>query len=253
MVSGVIHTMMPTYGATEAYGSQKHGRMSFPFKYLVGDTAEEIACVSSGVTGMFELMPSSLYPDRRWLRIDSRLDGHCDPAGPYSLTDPYRMYREANGLVGLARHETFEAGVVNVGGNRYVRNTRRVLRHLLENIASAERYHEREVRNYCHPRTWVIAGTNRNTVIRGELEFQQETYQGVPLRPEVHATLTTTAEGDATVPLVSARALESHANCQGGFVVAGDFDHAVSTNAPMMIDAIGDLIRRARAAGLERW
>lgn len=253
MVSGVIHTMMPTYGAAEAYGSPKHGRMSFPFKYLVGNSQLEIACVTSGVTGMFELMPNSRYPDRSWLTIDPQLESRCDPPGPYQLSQPHRLYKEANGLLGLVRHETFNANVVNVGGNRYVQRTRRVLRHILDNIDSAESYHERRVRDYCHPMTWLIAGNGRETVERVTMTFHQPTYRGINLRPEAHATLIRTRAGDATVPLTTARVLENHPNCKGGFIVAGDFDHAESTNNRVVIQAIGDLIRRIRNAGLQRW
>lgn len=253
MVSGVIHTMMPTYGAADAYGAPKHGRMSFPFKYLVGDSQLEIACVTSGVTGMFELMPNSIYPDRSWLTIDSRLDSQCDPPGPYPVSQPHRMYREANGLVGLVRHETFNANVVNVGANRYVQQTRRVLGRILDNIDSAESYHEQRIRDYCHPVTWLIAGNGRETVERVELTFHQPTYKGVNLRPEARATITATHAGDATVPLTTARVLENHPNCKGGFIISGDFDHAVSTNNRVVIEAIGDLIRRIRNAGLQRW
>lgn len=253
MVLGVVHTMMPTYGATEAYGSQKLGRMSFPFKYLVGNTREEIACVSSGVTGMFELMPNSIYPDRQWLTIDSQLDPLCDPPGPYPLTNPYRMYREESGLVGLVRHRTFNANVVNVGANRYVMQSRRVLRSILQNIDSAERYHEQQIRDYCHPHTRLIVGNNRDTVVRAELSCHRETAFGVALRPESRARLSITPEGDATVPLVSGRVLENHPNCKGGYIVSGDFDHAESTNQRIVIDAIGDQLRHIRAAGIERW
>ena len=73
MVSGVIHTMMPTHGAADAYGSIKHGSMSGPFRFLVGNSHLEIACVSSGVAGLFQLMPSQLYPNRAWLTVDPRI------------------------------------------------------------------------------------------------------------------------------------------------------------------------------------
>jgi pimeloyl-ACP methyl ester carboxylesterase len=253
MVSGVIHTMMPTYGAAEAYGSIKHGRMAFPFRYLFGNTHMEIACVASGVTGYFQLMPAQNYPRADWLSVDSKLDPHCDPKGPFPLADAYAIYRESNGMVGLVRHETFNGNVVNVGGNRYVRRTRRVLQHMLDNIAEAERYHSQLVRDYCAPRTWLIAETGRTTVVTVQLAFRQDSYKGIALRPEAIGNLASSTEGDATVPLVSARALEEHPNCRGGFIVSGDFDHADSTNQPIVIDAIGDLIRRIRREGLLRW
>jgi hypothetical protein len=252
MVAGVIHTMMPTYGAAEAYGGIKHGRMGFPFRYLVGNSHLEIACVSSGVAGMFQLMPSQLYPNRSWLTMDSRIDPHCDPAGPYPLTEPYRLYREPNGMVGLVRHETFNANVVNVGANTYVNNTRRVLQHMLDNIDEAELYHARQVRDYCHPCTWLIAGTECGTVVSVALQFHQDSAYGVLLRPYVTGDLNQSNQGDATVPLVSARVLENHANCRGGFLVSGVV-HAESTNDANVILAIGDLIRRIRAERTPRW
>ena len=252
MVAGIIHTMMPTHGAAEAYGSMKHGSMSGPFRFLVGNSHLEIACVSSGVSGMFQLMPSQLYPNRSWLAVDSRIDPYCVPAAPYPLTYPSRLYRETKGMVGLVCHETFNADVVNVGGNTYVNNTRRVLRTLLDNIDEAERYHSQQVRDYCHPRTWLIAGTDETTVVSAALQFHQDTAYGVALNPYVTGDLNESSEGDATVPLSSARVLENHANCQGGFLVSG-FVHAESTNQPTVINAIGDLIRRIRAESIDRW
>jgi len=252
MVTGVVHTMMPTYGAAEAYGGPKHGRMGFPFRFLVGNSALEIACVTSGVSGMFQLMPCPAYPNPSWLEIDPRINEHCEPAGPYPLSRPYDIYREPSGMLGLARHETFNADVVNVGANTYVNSTRRVLQHMMDNVNEAERYHVREVGDYCHPRTWLIAGDDQETVESVRLEFHRDTYRGTPLRPYVTGHLVHSNHGDATVPLVSARVLESDSNCRGGFTVSG-FVHAESTNEPTVINAIGDLIRRIRAEGVERW
>jgi hypothetical protein len=252
MISGVIHTMMPTHGAAEAYGSMKHGVMDFPFRYLVGRTQLEIACVTSGAAGFFQLMPSGLYPSPTWVQIDRRFDSFCNPPGPYPMSNPYAMYREQNGLVGLAHHATFNHGWVDVGSNRYVRNGPRALRYMMGNVDEAERYHAREVRDYCHPRTWLIAGTDCETVTWSELVFEREEYAERYELPTVRGDLHHSQEGDATVPLVSARVLENHPNCRGGFIVSG-FVHAESTNEPMVIHAIVDLIRGARAEELQRW
>ncbi|MFZ4573291.1 MAG: lipase family alpha/beta hydrolase [Phycisphaerales bacterium] len=252
MVTGVIHTMMPTHGAAEAYGSPKLGDMDFPFSWLVGDTYDEIACVTSGVGGMFQLMPSGAYPDPAWLTTDSRLDAHCIPAGPFSRSDPYAMYREASGLLGLVNHERYNAGVVNIGANTYVNNTRRVLRTILANINEAERYHARDVAGYCHPRTWLLAGREQETVVGVNVGYRREEAYGVALNPTQVTTLTHGQDGDATVPLVSARALEHHANCQGGYTVPG-IVHSTGCNEPVVINAVVDMINASRAALTERW
>lgn len=252
MINGVIHTMMPTYGAAEAYGSPKSGRMSFPFSQLVGDTYDEIACVTSGVTGMFQLMPSGMYPDTSWLTVDARLNPHCSPPGPFPLSNPYAMYRESSGLLGLVNHERYNANVVNIGANTFVSNTRRVLSTILANINEAERYHAREVRDYCHPHTWLLAGRQQNTVVRASLSFHQETVYGVQLPPTQTTTLSDSVDGDATVPLVSARALENNANCHGGYTVPG-IVHSNGCNAAIVIDAVVDMIRASRAMVTQRW
>ncbi|MFN9993999.1 MAG: lipase family alpha/beta hydrolase [Phycisphaerales bacterium] len=244
MIAGVVHTMMPTYGAAEAYGSQLHGTMGMPFRFLIGSTRLEINCVSSGVTGMYQLMPSSRYP-HAWASYDSQLFNHTIPNTPYSLSRPYEIYRESTGLIGIVDHSTFEANVVNVGANTYVNNTRRMLQHILDNIAEAERYHETVVRDYCHPCTWLIAGTDQATVIDSSVHYHRDTVYGVELDPYSSCDLNTGSAGDATVPLSSARILESHANCRGGYIVSG-IEHAQSTNARVVIQGIGDLIRRIR-------
>jgi pimeloyl-ACP methyl ester carboxylesterase len=245
LIGGVIHTMMPTYGAAEAYASLKYGHMDFPFRFLIGNTRLEIVCVGSGVTGMYQLMPSSRYPHRSWLSIDSRLQDHCEPRRTYSAANPYDLYREQSGLLGVADHDVFNADVVDVGANTYVYNSRRILRHILDNIDQGERYHERDVADYCHPCTWLIAGTDMETVVDARLDYHRDTAYGIELNPYSTCEMITSTEGDATVPLTSARALEFHRNCRGGFIVSG-FKHSESTNAQRVVHAIGDLIRRVR-------
>jgi len=254
LVSAVIHTMMPTHGAAECYASIKSGGMAGAFAYLIGDTPQEVQCTSSGVAGMYQLMCNNLYPDPTWLSLDSRLG----PAGTPSSTthhtaDMYTIYREANAMVGLVKHSEFATGVVNVGSSRYVNTTRRVLSHILENIDMAENYHTNQVRNYCHPQTWLIAGTGKNTVTDVNVAYTQPTYHGTPLNPVAVTTHTATTLGDATVPLVSARALESHANCQGGFVTSGNNEHSGSVNDPVVIPAMVNLIQTARTQTATRW
>ncbi len=253
MVSAVIHTMMPTHGAAECYGSVKGGLMSGAFGYLIGSTPQEVQCTSSGVAGMYQLMCNNLYPDPTWLTLDSRLSAHCDPPGPYAVSDMYRMLRERNGMVGIVRHEEFNADVVNVGSNRYVHNTQRALRNILSNIDLAEQYHTSQVRAYCHPQTWLIAGDGKETTVGVNVGFTQRTYHGTPLRPEAPVSLSNSTSGDATVPLVSARALENQSGCQGGYVTRGNDPHSGSVNDSVVIPAMIDLIRTARARTATRW
>lgn len=253
MVSGVIHTMMPTYGAAECYGSIKGGGMAGAFSYLIGSTAKEVQCTSSGVAGMYQLMCNNLYTDPTWLNFDSRLPTNSNPSRAYPTNDMYSIYRERNGMVGLVRHEEFEADVVNVGSNRFVHNTQRVLRHMLANIDGAENYHTNQVRNYCHPQTWIIAGTGKDTTVGINVGFTQEHYRGTPLRPEAPVSHVNTTLGDATVPLVSARALEFEPGCQGGYITAGNDPHSGSVNDTVVIPAMIELIRTARRTTATRW
>jgi len=253
MVSAVIHTMMPTYGAAEAYGSQKHGSMNFPFSSLIGDTREEINCTSAGVTGMFQLMPCGQYPRRDWATFDAQLASHLEPQQTYTLDNPYAIYRERTGLYGIMRHETFNADVVNTGANRYVYNARRLLRHAMLNVDASEAYHHRDVRNYCHPRTWILAGDRTdNTVQQVTVGFNQPTYRGVNLRVESPTELVLSNRGDQTVPLVSARALENAPGSQGGYTINGVV-HSASVNDATAINATVDLIRASRAYQICRW
>lgn len=253
MVSGVIHTMMPTYGAAEAYGSQKHGSMNFPFSRLIGDTREEINCVSAGVTGMFQLMPCGQYPRRDWATFDSRLASHLIPQQTYSLDNPYEIYRERSGHYGVANHETFNANVVNTGANRYVHNTQRLLRHILANIDASENYHHRQVRNYCHPRTWILAGDHtEGTVLQANVGFHQPYYRDIALNIQSPTALVTGDAGDQTVPLVSGRALENAPGSQGGYTINGVV-HSASVNDATAINATVDMIRASRAHQVCRW
>ncbi|MBC7926064.1 MAG: hypothetical protein H7039_10455, partial [Bryobacteraceae bacterium] len=99
MIGAVIHTFMPTYGSPEAYVKIKTGEPTVALRQIVGANAQEIAVIASGVTVMFQLMPNQLYPSIRvdgesganWLTCDPRLERDSEPAGPYSLNDPYSI------------------------------------------------------------------------------------------------------------------------------------------------------------------
>jgi len=191
-----------------------------------------------------------MYPDKSWLKVDYGLLSEYGPGDPYPLSIPYLLYREAKGIVGLTDQNTLRKGKVDVGGGRIVTETDKVLDNIQLNLKKAETYHVDTVKDYCHPNTWLIAGKDMETVTSVHIQCHSDGIDGVELGP--FADPGKTDEGDATVPLVSARVLENHPNCRGGYIVSG-VTHRDSTNSPDVVSAICDLIARMRAQGLPRW
>ncbi|MBC7927876.1 MAG: hypothetical protein H7039_19700, partial [Bryobacteraceae bacterium] len=244
----------------EAYVKIKTGEPTVALRQIVGANAQEIAVIASGVTVMFQLMPNQLYPSIRvdgesganWLMWDPRLERDSEPAGPYTLNDPYSIYRERSGRLGLLNHSEFEADAVLIRNGVWASNTRLRLRRILANIDRSEQFHTRTVGDYVHPQTYLITGSGLDTTVQARQNFQQRTVYGVQLNSE-GLPQRIVGQGDGTVAVASGRAFEPHANCQGRIVLRG-IEHAAAFNNGLVITGMLSMIRRARqSAGDQTW
>ena len=254
-ILAVIHTFMPTYGTPEAYTKFKLGEQS-ALGRIIGRTHEEIAVIGGGVKVMGQLLPNQLYPrgTRNWLTWDATLEPHLDPAPPYTVTDPYPIYRERTGRIGLVNHREFEANVVLIRNAVWAHNTRVRLRRLMDNVEEARRYHQEVVRNYTHPYTYLITGTGIDTSVGAHQRFHQETVYGVTLLPQ-GITERLDGPGDQTVAEAAGRVFESYPNCRRHLLLSG-IEHAAAFNNGLVLTAMLNYIRAARSAvpaAQQRW
>ncbi len=245
-VAAVLHTFMPTYGTPEAYTKFKLGEDTFALGKIIGSTHEEIAVVGGGVKVMGQLLPNQIYPRgaQPWLTWDRELEAELNPPGPYVLSDPYKLYKETSGRLGLVNHETFNANAILIRNAVWATNTRSRLRRLLDNIDEAKRFHSATegVRDYIHPYTYLISGTGLETSVAARQHRVQETFDGIPLTPTAR-TERVMGPGDKTVAEVAGRVFEPR--CRASVVLSG-VEHAEAFNDGIVITAMLALIRQAR-------
>lgn len=244
-IAAVLHTFMPTYGTPEAYTKFKLGEHTV-LGNILGKTHEEIACVGGAVKTMGQLLPSHLYPpgERPWLTWDPLLESEALPKQPYSLSDPYSVYKETTGRIGLVNHERFNRDAILIRNGVWVTNTRARLKYILANIDDARDYHVTKVKDYVHPYTYLITGTGIPTAVGAHQHFEQRTVYNVKLA-SVGRTERIEGEGDITVSELTGHVFAKHANCRSQTLISG-VEHAAAFNDGMVITSMLFMIRRAR-------
>jgi len=254
-IAAVLHTFMPTYGTPEAYTKFKLGEKT-ALGQILGSNHEEIACVGGAVKTMGQLLPNQIYPKGRgpWLTWDARLEAEAQPRKPYSLSDPYSLYLETTGRIGLVNHDTFNQNAMIIRNGVWVTNTRKRLQYIVNNIKEARKFHCETVKDYVHPYTYLITGTGIDTSVEARQHFEQETVYGVQLR-SVARTERLVGPGDQTVSELTGRAFESHPNCRKSTLLSG-IEHAAAFNDGLVITGMLLMIRQARRevpVDLYRW
>ena len=207
-IAAVIHTFMPTYGSPESFATLRLGEKNALLSQIIGATGEETAVIGSGVKVLFQLLPNQLYPSLsggRWATWDEALAREADP-NAYTLTDPYALYRESTGRLGLVNHARFNANAVIIRNGTVATGTRRRLARLLSNVEEARRYHD-QVRSYAHPQTYLITGTGLDTTVGVRIRRVQDVVYGVPLQSQGRVERIK-GQGDETVAEPSGRAFE---------------------------------------------
>ncbi len=100
------------------------------------------------------------------------------------------------------------------------------------------------MKDYCHPYAYVLGGEGKDTVVRSQLEFQQDTVYGVALKP-VARVKRIEGPGDQTVSLASATVLVGTRTCRGSAIISG-VEHAAMFNNLDALKVIVEFIRHAR-------
>lgn len=244
LVSGVVHTFMPTYGAPEAYCKFRLGQpgsWSSPtdkvFSKILGDSQEELVHRACGATAVYELMPSHRYAgiDPAWLDIPADVSDAAD-SPPFSLDDPWKIYADPTGMVGLTRKTMWD------GGREAVWNR------VLQNIEQARKFHKNVLavdgRGF-HPITYNLVGDQQaNTTNAATLRWTTNWYGGKKTDPnESTCTRVQSNRGDGTVAILSALAANGHA-FEPHLAVNG-VEHAAGFNNPQAVPQIISLIEAA--------
>jgi hypothetical protein len=209
-VLGVIHGVMPAFGAASAYWRMKAGfeaasNLLHPFKKsmnllasrLLGPTGRDITALLANSMGGLQLLPSKLYEtndgEKSWLRITgSGTPG--EPPRPQS-GDPYaEIYRVPAGrdpstYWGLVDPDLLAPEAANKPGGKALDQKSELMFPLgscwdyyLSYLKEAEKFHD-ELRDYLHPCTWRFHGAGLPTAewieLRTEIDsawFDQDTY-----------------------------------------------------------------------------
>jgi hypothetical protein len=259
-IAAVIHTFMPTHGTPGAYSTYKTGEKSFKLGMIVGDNHSEFSIVASGVLGMFQLMPNHIYPmvfgDAPWLVWDRRLEQHMKE-GSYTVSDPWTIYEEEKGLLGLVNHEMLKADDVRFENGICATNTKLRLARILANIQESRTFHTTDVKDYCHPYTWILAGRKLDTDVQASLSFVQGLYRGEGIERNVKALVNRIEDdGDATVAFKSAWVLtKNKQNCRNQITI-DDVVHADMFNDDKAIKVMVDFIKEVNVTipfAARRW
>jgi pimeloyl-ACP methyl ester carboxylesterase len=207
LVGSVVHTFMPTIGAPEAYLKFKRGEVPqwggwLPnLSNIIGSTPEEVAIVASGIRSLYQLLPTDRYPlpfvseggqrQYPWLVWDAHL---ADGLDQLTLQEPWTLYAEPSGTLGLVNHTAFVDGM-KVKSLAIV-DPRQRLQDILAGIRNASRFH-RELGDYFHPCTLLATGNAIATPCGVELRLSAHADSPYDVIPKV-------GPGDGTVPEISA-------------------------------------------------
>lgn len=193
MIAGVVHGVMPAFGAPAAYrrivcgtetsnpsDSSAEGIASFKLAKILGHTTERTTAVLATSPGALELLPNHLYPSP-WLHVrimkvlgqagslaeknnlDSVREAPTDylhlPGG--KVSNPYDMYRDMTPwyrLINPTIADPAELYAKEDGGVETV---------ITEAINAAERFH-RKLGDYYHPNSYAFYGDDP-----GKLSYSQ--------------------------------------------------------------------------------
>jgi pimeloyl-ACP methyl ester carboxylesterase len=181
LVAGVIHGVMPAFGAPVAYRRIACGtEASSPsndyidnfraakFAEIAGQTTDETTPVMAASPGVLELLPNQFYP-RPWIHVrvmrpvDKRKYAY-DYLHLPTEQNPYDFYRDTKAWYRLVNptladpkgiYERKYGGVETVIGDA---------------IKSAEKFH-RELADYYHPQTYAFYGADKHHLSYGQIRW----------------------------------------------------------------------------------
>jgi hypothetical protein len=193
-IAGVIHGVMPAFGAPVAYrriacgteASSPSNGYSENFKAarfaeVAGQTTDETTPVMAAAAGVMELLPNQFYP-RPWLHVRvmravSRRSYAYDYLHLPSEDSPYDFYRDTKAWYRLIDPALADPKKL------YQRKNGGVETAIGEAIRSAEAFH-RELGDYYHPRTYAFYGADKHHLSYGQIRWvahEESTGSAIPL------------------------------------------------------------------------
>lgn len=170
-ILGVIHGVMPAFGAPVCYRriacgteswSPSNGSIDNTKAELVadilGDRPELTMPIMATARGPLELLPNHLYPGP-WLHVCmlSRVNNKDVPRDVVHLPggNPYDLYRDMNSWYRLV-----DPALIDPAGH-YKNDGRSARKAVLEAIDHTERFHRDTLGTYYHPNTYAFYGADR--------------------------------------------------------------------------------------------
>lgn len=198
------------------------------FSSIVGSTPEDFQQIASGLYGVFELLPTKYHPNfqphKHWILLDEKLKEEFS----VYLSNPYSLYRDDTGKVGLFNYQYNQLSQTSMRAvptynfqpqeDKLKKRTGIFIKH---RINSAEKFHE-DLGLWFHPNTFVIAVEAHETDTGTQLE-------------QIGGSVNTTRlakKGDGTVTLGSQIALKVPEGNQHIFV-----DPSIKTHAEVFDSA----------------
>lgn len=250
LISAAVHTFMPTYGAPEAYTKFRLGQPGgwspedYFFSVILGRSAKSLTYRACGAVAVYELMPNHLYAklDPDWLKYGQDVADASD-SPPYSLDDPWKLYADSQGMLGLTREADWSPG------------NSVVWKRVRENISIARKFHKEVLADNgkgFHPVTFnLVSEGHAGTTVSATLEWSTNFLGSKKRDPnESECARVVSDDGDKTVPALSAHAASEFA--KDPHVTVKGVEHAKGFNDPSASDGTIQLIARALRY-LEKW
>ena len=204
-IAGVIHGVMPVFGAPAAYrriafGTEKSSPSNGQYENLVaqglakilGDTSAKTTAVLATSPGALELLPNRQYP-QPWLHVrvikslgaalpasyGARDDAVRYKTAPFDalhlpnskVANPYDLYRDMQSWYRLIDPALADPA-------RKYRNVKGGVTNAIENaIDTAEKFHD-ELGNYFHPNTYAFYGNDRDKLSFGQIRLMANQSSG---------------------------------------------------------------------------
>jgi pimeloyl-ACP methyl ester carboxylesterase len=177
-IAGVIHGVMPAFGAPAAYrriacGTEADGFVASRVAKILGATTYDTTPVLATSPGALELLPTHLYPGP-WLHV--RVMQPSGPTGPRETAvdylhlpnerrpNPYKLYRDMTSWYRLVDP------VLADPARRYSGSEGGVEKAIKSAIDTAERFHT-SLGDYYHPNTYAFYGDDPSQLSFGQVRW----------------------------------------------------------------------------------
>jgi pimeloyl-ACP methyl ester carboxylesterase len=190
-IAGVIHGVMPAFGAPAAYrrmacGTENSSPDNGPLENLeasalakiLGETTEKTTAVLATSPGALELLPNHLYPGP-WLHVRVLKSAVASAAvSDYvhlpsaTSPNPYDLYRDTSPWYRL-----INPALVDPAG-KYQKEPERLEKTISDAITTAEKFH-RDLGDYYHPNSYAFFGNDPHKRSYGQVRWVASQSTGI--------------------------------------------------------------------------